>query len=602
MEPRPSSGTTSEPGALTVEGVVGMESFRRGAPRLLNERATAAARAEVRWVHVIETTDATGLLEGGEVVLSTARLLDAAIAEGRGDEAAGRFLDGIERAGAVALAAEVLTGRDAVVRVLRAAAAHRELPVYVLERQVRFVAVTQEAHRRIAARQLEQLETDRRVHETFTQLTLEAAPVQRIVAEAGRLLGSEVVWHPEDGFGAARPGADIPLTAWSSARAEAPGTWESPDGRPGSGTPGAPEVFEAAGLPSVPVVVAGETVGTLRLEPGRDAGRPQHAGTLPATVLERAAQAVALTLLAERSRQDQRRQAETALLHELRRPWNLSEGEAVRRAQGLGVGSQGAESRGHHAATSTSGPVPAPAAWLPVVLRWDGARAASSSGVWDQQRGGRLVLEALARGLARARATALAGRLGAESVAVLLPLESRAVQEALLERVLAGMRRSLGESVRLVAGVADAEGSLLRAAARLDEAGFVAEAAVSLVAAEHDAARPGSAPRRTVFRAQDVRLRGLLSMVGADERLLAFARAELELVLDPERAAELELLERFIECGGNKSLLAQRIHLSRPALYARLERLQRRLGVSLDDPESRTSLHVALLVHRMTRR
>lgn len=93
-----------------------------------------------------------------------------------------------------ALAVEVLSGREPVVRVLRAAAAHRELPVYLLSRQVRFVAVTQEAHRRIAARQLEQLETDRRIHEVFTQLTLEAAPVQRIVAEAGRLLGAEVVW------------------------------------------------------------------------------------------------------------------------------------------------------------------------------------------------------------------------------------------------------------------------------------------------------------------------------------------------------------------------------------------------------------------------
>lgn len=94
-----------------------------------------------------------------------------------------------------ALAVEVLSGREPVVRVLRAAAAHRELPVYLLSRQVRFVAVTQEAHRRIAARQLEQLETDRRIHEVFTQLTLEAAPVQRIVVEAGRLLGAEVVWR-----------------------------------------------------------------------------------------------------------------------------------------------------------------------------------------------------------------------------------------------------------------------------------------------------------------------------------------------------------------------------------------------------------------------
>ncbi|WP_260849466.1 hypothetical protein [Kocuria marina] len=109
----------------------------------------------------------------------------------------------------------MLSGREPVVRVLRAAAAHRELPVYLLSRQVRFVAVTQEAHRRIAARQLEQLETDRRIHEVFTQLTLEAAPVQRIVAEAARLLGAEVVWRrraasssPEDRGGRSRGGRE----------------------------------------------------------------------------------------------------------------------------------------------------------------------------------------------------------------------------------------------------------------------------------------------------------------------------------------------------------------------------------------------------------
>nr|WP_241246916.1 MULTISPECIES: helix-turn-helix domain-containing protein [Kocuria] len=75
-----------------------------------------------------------------------------------------------------------------------------------------------------------------------------------------------------------------------------------------------------------------------------------------------------------------------------------------------------------------------------------------------------------------------------------------------------------------------------------------------------------------------------------------FARAELGSVLDVERHEDRELLTQFLACGGNKSLLAQRIHLSRPALYGRLARLERRLGVSLDDPESRTSLHVALLI------
>lgn len=170
-----------------------------------------------------------------------------------------------------------------------------------------------------------------------------------------------------------------------------------------------------------------------------------------------------------------------------------------------------------------------------------------------------------------------------------------------------------------LAGVTDPEAGMIGAAARLDEAGMIAEAAVSLLArggsaeadsspdgavadrsAQDDAARPGtprSGPaRRRCFRARDVRLRGLLAMLRGDERVQMFARAELGSVLDAERREDRELLSQFLACGGNKSLLAQRIHLSRPALYGRLARLERRLGVSLDDPESRTSLHVALLI------
>jgi len=57
-----------------------------------------------------------------------------------------------------------------------------------------------------------------------------------------------------------------------------------------------------------------------------------------------------------------------------------------------------------------------------------------------------------------------------------------------------------------------------------------------------------------------------------------------------------ELLRSFLTVGGNKAELARVLHMSRPTLYARLEALQRIVGLDLDDAESRTSLHVALLV------
>lgn len=79
----------------------------------------------------------------------------------------------------------------------------------------------------------------------------------------------------------------------------------------------------------------------------------------------------------------------------------------------------------------------------------------------------------------------------------------------------------------------------------------------------------------------------------------AFAETELRAVLSDRAehgSAMFDLLRAFVEVGGNKTELARRLHLSRPTLYARLATLQSLLGVDLDDVESRTSLHVAMLV------
>jgi purine catabolism regulator len=57
----------------------------------------------------------------------------------------------------------------------------------------------------------------------------------------------------------------------------------------------------------------------------------------------------------------------------------------------------------------------------------------------------------------------------------------------------------------------------------------------------------------------------------------------------------VEILRYFCEQGGNKSAAAAAAHLSRTAYYQQLSRVEQVLGVSLDDPESMLSLHVALL-------
>ena len=109
----------------------------------------------------------------------------------------------------------------------------------------------------------------------------------------------------------------------------------------------------------------------------------------------------------------------------------------------------------------------------------------------------------------------------------------------------------------------------------------------------------GTGDERAFYRSADVRLRGLIALIRTDPRVQAFAETELRGVLE-SRAKHgddmFELLAGFLEVGGNKAELAKRLHLSRPTLYARLAALERLLGVDLDSAESRTSLHVAMMI------
>jgi len=107
--------------------------------------------------------------------------------------------------------------------------------------------------------------------------------------------------------------------------------------------------------------------------------------------------------------------------------------------------------------------------------------------------------------------------------------------------------------------------------------------------------------RRAYYRLPDLRLRGLLHLLREDARLSSFTERELGPLLsyDAEHGTTLVAdLAAFLEAGGNKALAASRAHLARPTFYQRLRLIERVLGVSLADPESRASLHVALLAHR----
>jgi purine catabolism regulator len=112
-----------------------------------------------------------------------------------------------------------------------------------------------------------------------------------------------------------------------------------------------------------------------------------------------------------------------------------------------------------------------------------------------------------------------------------------------------------------------------------------------------DVASRGSGDR-LLYRLPDLRLRGLLHLLRDDARLQTFVERELGALLeyDAQRGSDLtRILGIYLATGRNKAVAAQQAHLSRPAFYERLRRIGRILNTDLDDVDSCTSLHVALL-------
>ncbi|MET8892874.1 PucR family transcriptional regulator [Streptomyces albogriseolus] len=181
----------------------------------------------------------------------------------------------------------------------------------------------------------------------------------------------------------------------------------------------------------------------------------------------------------------------------------------------------------------------------------------------------------------------IAGELSATAAAVLLSLARDQDAEALTAHFAARLRAEPADEHVVVAAAA-ARTSFDDVPAGLREARHVADAVA-------DSAAALDLP--PVVRLRDVHLRGLVRLLRDDPQVQSFAERELAgLLCDPGEDL-LPVLRTYLATGRNKSRTAQLHHVSRPALYRRLEAIQARLGVDLDDFEQAASLHIALLAH-----
>ncbi|MEU2063177.1 PucR family transcriptional regulator [Streptomyces sp. NPDC013455] len=181
----------------------------------------------------------------------------------------------------------------------------------------------------------------------------------------------------------------------------------------------------------------------------------------------------------------------------------------------------------------------------------------------------------------------LVAELADGSTAVLLSLARDQRAEALTARFAARLRTETGAANAVVAA-AGARTAWDDVPAGLREARHVADAVADSAAAPDPPA---------VVRLRDVHLRGLVRLLRDDPHVQSFAERELDGLLCDAAPELLDVLRTYLATGRNKSRTARLHHVSRPALYRRLEAIQSRLGVDLDDFEQAASVHIALLAH-----
>ncbi|WP_193071165.1 MULTISPECIES: PucR family transcriptional regulator ligand-binding domain-containing protein [unclassified Brevibacterium] len=538
---------------LTIANLLDVDEIRRGDPEIV-AGGDLVGRA-VRWVHIADSENVAQFLEGGELVLSTG------LSYRSSPESTAKFLDQLESASASGAVIELIhdDGRpdDEAIDNVRAAARGREIPIVILRHRIKFVRVTQLAHQELLNRQLARVEHARTVHEVFTQLSLDSAGAQDIVDRTAELLGSPVML--EDVGRRLLAHAGSALTSRSAQREGERTDHLGETDENGLGRKHAHEHGHGHGHGQrwlqVPVGLRDRRWGRL-LAPGR-----LESDEEAAQVIERAAQTLTLARMAERDEQDLLVQAQGGLVREIIESAETDEKQVRARAADLGFAPRGR--------------------MIPVVVRVDRGENTDPTTLQLRER-------SLHRDFVTAatthRCSTLSAGLQSGSFGVVLALPSGADDDAALARLIADL------PIRdTTIGVGQTSESIVEAAAGLESAAQVAEIASTLELRE-----------RQYYRFSDVRLRGLLSSLRDDPSVRAFAEAELAPLLKTEPEM-LGLLEQFLAHSGNKSALARSGFLSRPALYARLDKLQRRLGVSLEDAESRTALHVAILWLRTNR-
>ncbi|WP_426243390.1 PucR family transcriptional regulator [Nocardioides sp. LHG3406-4] len=519
---------------MTVAEVLAMAPVRAADAVVVAGRR--GLHRNVRWVHSTELVDIAPLLRGGDLVLSTGIALPDT------EEGLRGFAASLDDSGAAGVMIELGRRWAKLPAPLVEACEDLGLPLVALGREVRFASVAQAVGERVVDEQLEELREAQRVHDTFTELSIAEAGPREVLEAVQRLSGVAVVLESEDNqvvdYLAGPSDIDVFLADWRArsqrVRVDGRTAWD-----------------------------AGQGWLVTRLgKRGRDWGRlivqsPAEPTQRLVAVAERAAAALALHRLHDRHRDSVVRRMHHELIVGLLN--DPTDSDVLRRCEIAGLPVTGRQFVG-----ITMRPRPAT------------GEAGSPPGTQVEA-----VIAATVQAAHKLKAPALVCYVDRD-VRVLLSLATSTRSSRVVDELGAKVRR--GHAVTI------GSGRPTTAVAEIDRTLREASHVLSSVR-EHDSGPP-------VHRLEDVHLRGLLALLGTDERLVMFVDRELEVIRRHDAQWGTDLLaavQALVEHPASKSRAAASLHVSRPVFYDRLAKVERLIDADLDDPDIRVSLHVALL-------
>jgi purine catabolism regulator len=534
---------------LTVREVLDYDVFRRAGARV----ATCAESLDraVRWAHNSEIPDIASFLRGGEI------LLTAGLGIGHASDEQRRYIDLLADSGASALVLELGRAFTTLPDAMASQATSRHLPIITLEREIRFMDVTERVQASVVSRQYEQLRKAERVGVELNASLLRGDSLEQILDQLADVLGNPLVLENSAHQVVAQ--ARLP---YDLSEVFGPSGWET-HSRSGHGEAdrATASVADQPGLPSCvwsPILLRGESVGRLHV-----IELNSRLGEIDYLSVDRAAAGIGIALLSERQDRHLTDEAHGALFADILQGRLTSTKAILSRARTLGTDLADACLVAVLAETtprppSREEPSQVTPRWLLGELRRASAveRCACFAAVQGRRVIGILGVPSGMRPLG-----AVVDGLGAALIAAV-------TQEASSENIFLGASEVSGISVRRA----------------LEQAG--------------EALSYGRLTgTKGVSHFRDIGYYHLLLTLRDGPELAQYVESELGPLLQHDASKSnrlLPTLRAYLECGGSKSAASASLYLQRRSLYDRLKRIERILHCDLGDVETRVRLHVAL--------